>query len=137
NIIEEIQISTNTLAILPAKEIEYDSDVLESDATYNVKKTPLQLIKIACLDVGWSTFNGRREAVTHHTGFKQKVPIPISLNPPIFTFPTHAINSHDCAWIFSDHILRINKHRANQSTIHFKNGRTITLDISYHILNSQ
>src|SRR5690625_4916123 len=134
---KEIQISNNTLAILPAKEIEFQSYVLENDATYYVKKTPLQLITVACLDTGWSTFDGRREAVTYHTGFKQKVPIPISIKPEIYTFPTHAINSHDCAWIFPYHILRINKLGTIQSTIQFKNGRTIILDISYHILNNQ
>src|SRR5690625_1439455 len=94
-------------------------------------------MKAACLDTGWSTFDGRREAVTHHTGFKQKVPIPIIIKPEIYGFPTHAINNPDCAWIFPVHILRINKHRTSQSTIQFKNGRTIILDISYHILNNQ
>ena len=134
---KEIQISNNTLAILPAKEIEFQSYVLENDATYNIKKTPLQIIKAACINTDWSTFDGRREAVTYHTGFKQKVPIPISIKYAIYAFPTHAINSHYCAWIFPRHILRINKHGTNQSTIQFKNGRTIILDISYHILNNQ
>src|SRR5690625_4592254 len=113
-IIEKIEISTETLAILPAKEIEFQSYVLENNTTYNIKKTHLQLIKQACINTDWSTFDGRREAVTYHTGFKQKLPIPISIKHNIYAFPTHAINSHDCAWIFPHHILKINKYGTNQ-----------------------
>src|SRR5690625_4575400 len=95
-ILKEFQISPNTLAIVPAKEIEFYSYVLENNATYKVKKTPLQLIKSACFNIGWSPFDGKRDAVSRHTGFKQKVPIPISKTLAIYAFPTHAIKSPDC-----------------------------------------
>jgi len=43
-----------------------------------------------------ATFDCRRKAVTYHTGFKQKVPIPICLRKEIISFPTHAIHSFEC-----------------------------------------
>ncbi|MBT2218660.1 competence protein ComK [Virgibacillus dakarensis] len=40
------------------------------------RKTPIQLIHIACLD-NYASYEGRRKAVMHQTRFKRKVPIPI------------------------------------------------------------
>src|SRR5699024_12209027 len=82
-------INKETVAILPAKQIEYHAVVTEGNQTVFVRQTPLELVKAACL-ANWCTYEGRRQAVMHHTGFKQKVPIPISINHEIFAFPTHA-----------------------------------------------
>jgi|SRR5690625_323082 len=139
NIQEKYKINKNTFAILPAKEIEFNAFVLEKKQTIHVQKTPLQLIKEACLHEGYCSFNGRREAVMHHTGFKQKVPIPIIPKKGIFAFPTHALKNFKCSWIFVEHILRIEKYKGDNrnSVVHFRNGRAIIMEVSQHILQKQ
>src|SRR5690625_4580143 len=93
------QINEQTIALCPAKEMDQDTNVLKQAATYRVRKTPMQLIKEACI-ANWSTYEGKRQAVIHHTKFRKKVPIPINLEQNIFTFPTHATSDFDCHWIF-------------------------------------
>src|SRR5699024_12387686 len=65
------QINEKAIALCPAKEIDYDTIVLEQEATYRVSKTPMQLIKDACI-ANWSTYEGKRQAVIHHTNFRHK-----------------------------------------------------------------
>ena len=135
-------IGSQTLALLPAKQIDYDTVVIKQSGTKYVRQTPLKLIKAACYD-DWTTYEGRRQAVTHHTNFKQKVPIPISIDKGIYLFPTHSPRSIHNSWIAYQHIAFIKKapqHNPTgpaQSIIHYKNGQTLQLDISMHILKAQ
>lgn len=71
-------INEQTVALLPAKQIEYDTIVLEHEKKYHVRQTPFHIIKAACCN-NWCTYEGRRKAVIYHTNFKQKTPIPINL----------------------------------------------------------
>ncbi len=96
-------INPQTSALLPARQIEYDTIVFEQDKRLHVKKTAMQLIEEACLIYG-STYEGRRKATMYRTDFKRKVPIPISINREIYTFPTHSPSDYDCAWIFPSHV---------------------------------
>lgn len=139
NIVENYKITTGTIAILPAKQLEFSSYVLESGKTIHIRKTPLQIIQQACLDHDWCDFEGRRKAVSYHTGFKQKVPIPISLHKGIIAFPTHAMKAFECCWIFVNHILKIEKQKEDKrkSIIHFRNRNPIIIDVSEHILKKQ
>ncbi len=135
---EAYKITNNTIAILPAKQIEFDSYVFELNRKICVKKTPLQLIKEACIDY-WSTFYGRRDVVMKRMGYKQKVPIPISTKYGIVAFPTHNINSFECAWLFTEHIRKIQQHpnHPDRSLVIFTNRKTLPFDVSLHILQSQ
>src|SRR5690625_4827044 len=139
NIVENYKITKGTIAILPAKQIEFSSYLLERESTKRVKKTPLQIIQQACLDHDWCDFEGRRKAVAYHTGFKQKIPIPISLHKGIIAFPTHAIKAFECCWIFVDHILKIEKQKEDKrkSIIHFRNRHPVIINVSIHILKKQ
>ena len=129
-------IGPQTLALLPAKQIDYDTILInESDIKY-VCQTPLTLIKSACFH-NWTTYEGRRQAVIHHTNFKQKTPIPISIDSGMYFFPTHSPSSIHNNWIAYKQIASIHKAPQHQSMIHFKNGQTLTLDISMHILKTQ
>ena len=111
-LLQHYKINDKTMALAPAKEIEYDTIVYETDRKFYIKQTAIQLIHQACLN-HWSTYEGRRKAVMHQTGYKEKVPIPIHLKKEIIAFPTHAIKHFDCCWLFYHHVFHyesINDH---------------------------
>lgn len=136
-IVDTYRISEYTMALKPAKMIEYDTIVIETEHIYNVRQTPDLLIKKACID-NWSTYEGRRDAVIYKTNFKRKVPIPINRNKQIYAFPTHATKDLDCHWIFCGHILHIiEDQKTNSSIIHFKNGSVLPINVSTHTLRKQ
>lgn len=142
NILQDYIVNKKTLAIIPAKQVEYESIVMEGNQVLRVRQTPLQLIKKACLDY-WSSYEGRRQAVMYHTNFMRQVPIPISPQHGIYTFPTHATGHIDCHWIFFNNILLItegdpSKEKSNTKTqVIFKNRKTLRLNISMHVLENQ
>lgn len=135
----EYEINQQTLAIIPAKQIDFDSIVIETKNTRHIKKTALQLIKTACYN-DWTTYEGRRQAVMHHTNYIQKVPIPISMHNRIYFFPTHSPSNIDNSWIAYQHIAHIEKSPENTqkpTIIYFKTGQAMSVDISIHTLRSQ
>lgn len=138
DILSHYSIHPNTMALLPSNHLDYDTIVKEPDRDIYVKQKPLELIKQACLE-RFATYEGVREAVQHNTGFKRKVPIPINLHLNLYFFPTHATNHFDCCWISYYHVLRIERHRTNQSssTILFKSGERLNLDVSPYVLKKQ
>lgn len=128
-----------TIAIFPAKQIDYDSIVIEGEKTLYIHQTPLDIIKQSCIDY-WSSYEGRKKAVIYYTGFKQKVPIPVSEQIPIVAFPTHALKHIDCAWLIYDHIvnyLAAKTDPARKTTITFSNGKTMTINVSIRSFTSQ
>ncbi|MFA1822296.1 competence protein ComK [Virgibacillus oceani] len=131
----------HTLALLPARHMNYATIACEQHKQYFIKKTPIQLVKAACLDHG-ATYQGRRGAAMYHTGFKRKVPIPISIKREIYTFPTHAPTDFECMWLFPNHIHSVINHPTSKKTptksiIPFKNGMQIPLDISSYMIHKQ
>jgi len=139
NVLSDYEIHNGTVAILSAAAVEYSTIVLEPDQTLYSRKTPLQLIKDACLE-GGSTYDGRREAVTHLTGAQNKVPIPINPREHIYAFPTHSPQLFECNWLFYHHIRRIQPKPKTPgvSIITFKDRKEpLTLDVSYNTLQKQ
>src|SRR5690606_13361775 len=96
-----------------------------------IKKTPFEIIKRGCLE-NFSTYEGRRDSVTHLTGYKRKVPIPISVHRNIFVFPTHGVKDLDCCWIFYHQVESIveQKPNVNQSIVLFKSGSEVLVSAS-------
>lgn len=131
-------INENTLALLPAKQMDFDIKVLETARKLKVRKTSLDLIKAACY-TEWSTYEGRRQAVIHHTRFKRKIPIPINIKKGILLFPTHSPTSIHNKWISYKHIDNIIESTCDptKATIIFRNGIKLPVNISYHILDKQ
>ncbi len=133
-------INPNTMALLPARTPDYDTITLETTGELYIRKTPLQLIKQACLE-GGSTYEGRKAAVDYLTGAKHKVPIPINPIDHIYTFPTHSPKEFDCCWLFHEHIRSIKPYqRANQpnrTMILFKNHEQLKLACSYYTIEKQ
>src|SRR5699024_7047556 len=115
---------------------EYETIVIETDRMILIKKTPIELIETACQNE-WSTYEGRRKAVIHHTKFKRKVPIPINIEKEMYFFPTLAPTNIHNIWIAYRHIQDIKQHQSNpaKSTIIFVNGVKLSVDISYHMLD--
>ena len=134
-------VNKETLAILPARAIDYRAIVLEKQQTYHIRQTPLEIIKNACIEIGFSTLKGKQEAVKHHTDLKYKLPIPISIAQQIYAFPTQSILNYDCSWIFYHHIMHVGKLPSNnkptQTTITFKNKREMNINVSPYIIQQQ
>jgi competence protein ComK len=137
-ILEHYDINRSTL---PAAHMDYSTIVLEGNRQLFVKKTPLQLIKAACLD-GWSTYEGRRKAVMYLTGSKQKVPIPVNPRDNIYAFPTQSPKEFNCSWIFYHHVKFIHPTHVKtedpiQSIITFKNHQELPMNESCYVLEKQ
>ncbi|MCM3742114.1 competence protein ComK [Oceanobacillus luteolus] len=135
-ILSDYHINQQTVALLPAYTLEYDTIVLEQDQKIHVKKPALHLIKEACLTYG-SSYEGRRESVMHQTGVKRKVPIPISIYWNLYAFPTHSPTDYNCAWLFHRHIYSIHPSSDSKTTILFNNNECITVDVSPFTIQNQ
>jgi len=136
-IMDHYFINEHTIALLPAKQIEYQTTVIETNNILRINKTPLQIIKDACIS-NWSSYEGRRRAVIHHTKYKHKVPIPIHIEKQICAFPTHSPTHFDCKWIFSNHILQLKKCTTScRSVVEFTNNRQLKVNVSPYILEKQ
>src|SRR5699024_3673494 len=135
---ENYLIHENTLALIPARKLDYQTTVLEYNRQLHIQKTPLEIVKAACYDE-WYTYEGRRRAVMYHTNFKRKVPIPINPQKNIYLFPTHAPSNFENTWISYKHIANTNPSTKNPetSTIIFYNGLKLTLNMSHYSLRSQ
>lgn len=136
-VLDYYTINEQTMAILPAYHIEYESIVIEVDQTYYVKINPLKLIQENCL-INGASYDGRRKSVIFLTGYSRCIPIPINPRHDIYVFPTHSPQNDQCSWIFFNHIQRVSRAtNKNESVIHFKNGQDLTINISFHTLSKQ
>lgn len=135
---QSYQINLRTLGILPAKQIEYDTIVIEEHQTLYIRQTPLEIIQESCIN-DWASYEGKRKAVSHHMNITYKVPIPISLTENLYFFPTHSPRDINNCWIGAHHIAHIMKHphSRRKSIIQFQCGRKLTLDVSEYILQQQ
>ncbi|WP_078429806.1 competence protein ComK [Alkalihalobacterium alkalinitrilicum] len=137
-ILDHYEINKATSALLPAYHNDYQTTVWEEDQRYYVKKTPLQLIKEACLE-GGADYNGRRAAVTHKTGVNSKVPIPVLPHEQIYAFPTHSPKLYECHWLFYHHIKSIHRHpdAPSHTIITFIDSKELLLHVSYYTIEKQ
>lgn len=139
-ILSDYCVNKETLALLAAYAPDYDTIVIEADRELKIRKTPLQLIKQACLS-GGASYAGRRDAVRYLTGAKNKVPIPVYPDQKIYAFPTKSPKQYECCWIFYDHIHTIKQHRFQDHSIGtmiiFKNGRQLPLSVSLYTIEKQ
>ncbi len=140
DVLTNYEVNKNTLALLPTFQPDYNTIAIEPCGEYQIRKTPLQLIKHACLE-GGSSYEGRREAVAYLIGAKNKVPIPINPLEQIYAFPTHSPKQFECSWIFQHHIRSLKPHsfpnQTKGSIITFKNNFQLTLPISYYTIEKQ
>ncbi|MFZ3591900.1 competence protein ComK, partial [Bacillus sp. DJP31] len=100
---ENYEISPMTLAILPAYHEKYQSRILDLQGAFYSSQSPIKLIEQACLE-GGSSFEGRKKSLQHKKSYFQCPPIPINPLDDIYAFPTCSPESHECVWLFYEHI---------------------------------
>src|SRR5699024_10532664 len=88
--------------LLPAKAIDFDTLVIESEEDIKVRQSALKLINYACIQYAWTTYEGRIQAVKAHTNFKHKIAVPITTD--ILLFPTASPTHMDNVWLNDLHI---------------------------------
>ncbi|WP_099157248.1 competence protein ComK [Virgibacillus ndiopensis] len=83
------------------------------------------------------THEGRQEGTRDICGITHKAPICIDPASGMYYFPTTSPTSSKCSWIAHSHIETIHN-AANQCTeVLFKNGKRITLEISFGSMLNQ
>ncbi|SES76008.1 competence protein ComK [Salinibacillus kushneri] len=139
--LSDYSICERTMMIKPIDHPDFYSIVFEPNHKIYVKKPPFEMIQQACIDNG-ETYNNNRQTVIYHTGYKQKVPIHISISRKIYTFPTHSPKHIDCEWIFYRHVKNIQPILSSENTLYnsmitFKNNLTQKLRESDFTLKRQ
>lgn len=134
-------VTKDTCALLPAKHIEYNTIVIGKETTH-ISQTPFEIIQASCIH-HWSSYEGRRKAVVEKLNYRQKTPIPVSVQHKLCFFPTHAPTHMDNCWI---NWFQVDTWREihNKDGIHneqteilFLNGYRLKLNISRHTMLQQ
>ena len=112
------------------------SRVIEEDAEYIIKSDTLSILEHSCEYFG-SSFEGRKEGTKKLLGITHKSPIIVEESRKIIFFPTTSPDKKECAWINLEKIEKYFKNGSKRSTILFKNGRALNLDISIGSLTNQ
>lgn len=137
-ILKKYRINKNTIALLPSREIDFDTIVLEKDRKLKVKKTSIELLNTACME-DWTTYEGRRKAIIHHTSFQRKVPILVDIRSENYFLPTHSPTSIYNKWFSYQHIAKVkeNTSHPNKTDIIFLNGIELCVNVSHHLIDRQ
>ncbi|SDC77819.1 competence protein ComK [Terribacillus halophilus] len=127
-----------TMAILP-KLLENGQpgcEVLETENSSTFRTSPSKFIDLACKFYG-SSLKGRQAGVKEICGITHKAPISIDPVSGMYFFPTSSPLAHTCSWISHSHIKRIEAAAHQCTNLTFKNGDTLTLDVSYGSMMNQ
>lgn len=127
-------INKKTTALIPAKQIAYETLIIEQQETYLHKEPALNIIEATCKE-DWSSYNTRRNITIEKTGYIQKTPIPVNIKQRIIAVPTHSPNHIDCIWIILNKHIKLNKNGNHIELI--TNNDTITLNASIHTIENQ
>lgn len=131
--IDDYEINVDTLAIIPID--EDTSRVYEEDTEYIVNRSSNSIIKDNCEYYG-SSYKGRCEGTKYLTGIKTKQPIIVEESRNIIFFPTSSTRDKQSYWIALNKVNDYEKKKYN-STVKFKNNKSIDLNISYYSLDNQ
>jgi competence protein ComK len=132
--LEEYEIGTNTLAIIPID--ENLSRVCEDEDEYLVNKSSNSIIKDNCEFYG-SSYDGRCAGTKYLTGIRSKTPIIIEESRNIIFFPTTTTRNKQSTWIALNKIKNYYPNISNYGEITFKNETKLPLDISFYSLDNQ
>ncbi|WP_071459099.1 competence protein ComK [Bacillus massilinigeriensis] len=137
SIIEEYEINPLTMILLP---YQYGSKtfsrVYEYEDDYIVPSKPLDIIKRSCQYFG-SSYEGRKEGARNMAGITHKIPIIIDPLNSIYFLPTISPSKPACIWISHEHILSHKKVDSQQTSVTFRNKRSITLPVSFSSFENQ
>ena len=128
------EITYDTEMIIPVSNNE--SKVIEKDDEYIVEQNTLRILEHSCEYFG-SSFEGRKEGTKKILGITHKSPIIVEESRKIIFFPTNSPERNDCAWINLEKIDKYYKVDKKTSSILFKCGKLVNLNISYGSLTNQ
>ena len=128
------EINYETQIIIPVG--KHSSKIIEQEDEYFVKNDTLSILEHSCEYFG-SSFEGRKEGTKKLLGITHKSPIIIEDSRKIIFFPTTSPDKDDCIWINLDKIEKYYKKDSRTSTIQFKNGDLVDLNISIGSLTNQ
>ena len=128
------EITYDTEMIIPLSNNE--SKVIEKDDEYIVEQNTLKILEHSCEYFG-SSFEGRKEGTKKILGITHKSPIIVEESRKIIFFPTNSPERNDCAWINLEKIDKYYKVDNKTSSILFKCGKLVNLNISYGSLTNQ
>ncbi|MRH44167.1 competence protein [Aquibacillus halophilus] len=131
------EITPVTLAVV-AKELDgrQVTQILEDGEVFYVKKSPGKVIDLACKFFG-SSLKGRQDGTRDICGITHKAPIAIDPSSGMYFFPTSSPQNPQCAWIAHSHIDQIIRSSIQETQIIFKNGQSVTVEVSHGSLLNQ
>ncbi len=128
------EITYDTEMIIPLSESE--SKIIETEDEYIIDNNTLKILEHSCEYFG-SSFEGRKEGTKKILGITHKSPIIVEESRRIIFFPTNSPERKDCSWINLEKIDKYFKIDKNTSSILFKCGKVVNLNISYGSLTNQ
>lgn len=134
----EHEITPLTMAII-ARHDEYGNThtyVMEENDEYTIHSPPSKVIDYACKFFG-SSLKGRQEGTKNICGITHKAPISIDPVSGMYFFPTASPTNPNCSWIAHSHIDQVNQTDHRNTEVTFKNGKKITLGISFGSMLNQ
>ena len=131
---KDYEINDETLAIIP--DDIWNSIVVEDNCNYEVERKPLDIIDYSCKYFG-SSYPGRKEGSKDLLNSSYKLPILVEDTRNLVFFPTTSPIDNDCSWISLKNIKEYRRLNNLQTEVEFKNGKIITVDISYNSFNNQ
>lgn len=132
----DYEISRTTEALVPAKELNFETKIYDRSGSFLSEKPQLEFVKEACLE-GGSTYEGRRKAIVYHLKYEHQTPIVISTSNAIYAFPTESPENLECYWLFYQHIRSMTTASRNTSIVSFHSGLKLEVPVSLARLQKQ
>lgn len=133
------EISPTTLAVV-GKEAEgqHFTRVIEyaEEDDYETTWSAQKVMDRTCVEFGIS-LRGLIEGSRMLSGITHKPPIAIDRMSGMYFFPVESPQKKSCTWIAHSHVLEVEKLDTHETKVFFKNGRDLTIDISYATIINQ
>ncbi|WP_245799172.1 competence protein ComK [Virgibacillus siamensis] len=132
------EVTPLTMAVLAQFDMDGNSRtcVLEEQTDYTVLVSSSKIIDNACKYFG-ASLRGRQDGTRDICGLTHKAPIAVDPSSGMYFFPTTSPANPKCSWIAHSHIDQVSKVDQNETEILFKNGRRITIPVSYGSMLNQ
>ena len=121
------EITYDTQAIVPIDKNK--SKAIENKDEYIRDDNSLSVLEHSCEYFG-SSYEGRKEGTKKLLGITHKAPIIIEESRKIIFFPTTSPDNQDCIWINLEKINDYKKVSKKLTSIRFKNGDILEVNVS-------
>ena len=130
----DYEINSETCAILPVDIAT--SKIVENSSDYVVNDSSLAVLEHSCEYFG-SSYDGRKVGSKDVLNSSYKLPIVVEDTRNLVFFPTTSPLDEDCSWISLKNIKEYRRIDDLNTEVEFKNGKIITVGISYNSFNNQ